>query len=198
MNLPLTSLIGLGLTAISLLSLSLFEFEGKIFGLFGVYAGGALLMIRLSTGAVILSFLLAGFSNCILLSSGHDGFWRLPAFPERSAKSLYRVVLWLIQILISYAAEMRVRGWIPLPDSILLAVLMMFLNGIINLTLEHDLLQSFIYLQYVFFAFELLYLLLDGSVLIFLCLTGISLLLSLTAAYMTVKEKVQEPEENIL
>lgn len=198
MNLPITSLIGLGLISGCML-LILLDVDRRftLLAFCGVYAGGILMLIRISSWQILASLFLNAITAATLLETGH--FDLKAPLPRGiiNAQRIQRLLLGLVLWMLVYSFESRIAVWIPIPDSTLFAALYCCCCAILDLALKKELSDTFIDLLIIFFSFELIYMLVEGSVLVFGLMTAISLLIAFFGALINLNASDSEKWENL-
>lgn len=192
-NLPLTSIIGLGLITTSMLFIVInHDIRINLIALFCIYIGGTFLLIRISTPQQLVSIVITGFACAVVLGEKVNLTKPPVTLPPLTAKTIFRGLLTLITCLFAFLAEKSFSKWLPIPDSILFAALVLFSGGFFIIILEYDFLISSIGLITMFFGFQMVYMLLESSILVFGFFTGINLLLALIGGILSSSRNTHE------
>jgi len=201
-ELPLTSMIGLGLISLSsALILANQDQNEKRFCLLAYlfqYIGAIFLLIRIFSFQILFIIFLTGLMGAAIIGTDQIDF-RAPiqkkyfiSFP------LFRVFLSILIWGLILSIEPRIALWIPIPDSILFASLWMISIGIVKVSLDNDYFSMMLGLLNLFFGFQLVYILLEESSLVFGFLTAINLLITLLGAFILLKPNSEQEEQEFL
>lgn len=185
MSLSLTTILGLLLIAVGEVMIPVIGKEYRSLGILVIYIGGMLLLIRIFSLQSVLAFLASGLGISIIFASGHLRF-SAPIRLRPSVALFFRLFLSIVLCVLSWAVERKISKWIPLPNSVLFAAIFVLMSAVCDLFFTEDLYSRFMDLQCIFFAFQLVYMLIEQSILIQAFLIFISLLIAFTASYLTI------------
>ena len=201
-GLPITSMIGLGLISLSaVFILANHDQSEKRFSLlayFLQYIGAILLLIRIFSIQILFIIFLTGLMGAAIIGTDQVDF-RAP-IQKRFFLSLplFRVSLCFLVWGLVLSIEPRIALWIPIPDSILFASLWLVSIGILKVSLDNDYFSMILGLLNLFFGFQLVYILLEESSLVFGFLTAINLLITLLGAFILLRPDSAQSENEIL
>ncbi len=195
-QLPITSVLGVGMISFgSLVILVNQDVEERRYSVLAYilhYIGAVLLLVRIFSPQILFILFITGFAGGLILGTEHVN-WQAPIrMPDITPGLLFRAVFSLVLWVMILSIEPRIAVWIPIPDSILFSSLWMIVMGIAIIGLNDDHFMMFLGLLLVFFGFELVYILLEDSSLVFGFLTAINLLIALSGAYVLIR-----PEKDI-
>ncbi len=196
-QLPFTSIIGVGIITFAGLAILVNqdprERRLSILAYILLYIGTVFLLFRIFSVQILFILFLTGLAGGMILGTDHidlhAGIHRPAITPGILFMAVFGSVLWVMVLSI----EPRIAVWIPVPDSVLFSALWMIVVGIAAISLNDDHFQLFLGLLLVFFGFELVYILLEDSSLVFAFLTAINLLIALAGAYVLSKPE-DDPE----
>ncbi len=191
MHPPFTSVAGLQLAVVCMtLILSGIDPRISLAAYSGLSLAAVLLFARIYSLQIMIVLIAVGVSSAMVLGIGR--FRGLPSIREIrkiTPKLVFRVLLSLILCGLAYFIEPAVALWIPVPDSIIYASLVLLMEGIFVISLETDVLNYIIGILSIFWGFQMVYMILERSILVFAFMSGILLLISLTGSFMLNSEE---------
>jgi hypothetical protein len=187
MQLPVTSLIGLGLILLgALIVFTQIDADDHRFNLVGYllkYIGVILLVFRIFSIQKTVIILLVGIMTTVVL--GTEEFRNgLPLrLPKLTVNHIMRVLISMILFVLTFTIEPMIARWIPIPDSILFAVLFLILLGLAEFSLTGSLLIRFLALISMLLGYMLVMVFLEDATLTFAILIGTMMTIALIGAY---------------
>ncbi|MHC1771970.1 MAG: hypothetical protein AB9907_09585 [Flexilinea sp.] len=197
-QLPITSVVGLVIITISalviLVNKDLNERRFSLFAYICQYVGAVLLLVRIFSLQILFVVFITGLTGGAIIGTDQveirGSIHRLSITPSFLFRSLFGFILWVL----IFSIEPRVAVWLPVPDSILFASLWMVGMGIAEISLDNDYFSVITGLLSIFFGFELIYMLLEDSSLVFGFLTAINLMIALAGAFILMKPETISDE----
>ena len=199
-QLPITSVIGLAIITLSawviLVNKDLSERRFSLFAYICQYIGAVLLLVRIFSLQILFVVFITGLTGGAIIGTDQIEIRGPIRRPSITPSFLFRSLLGFILWVMIFSIEPRVAVWLPVPDSILFASLWMAGVGIVEIGLDNDIFSVILGLLSIFFGFELIYMLLEDSSLVFGFLTAINLMIALIGAFILIKPETVSDESN--
>jgi len=145
--------------------------------------GIVLLLVRIFSPQILISVFLTGTMGAAILGTDQVDL-HIPLKPDNiNPQRIFRFLLGLIFAVLILSIEPEIAVWIPVPDSILFCSLFLILMGLTTFSLSSRLMYRFLGILNIFSGFQLVYMLLEESVLVFGFMIAIDLLIALLGAY---------------
>ena len=162
------------------------------------YVGVVLLFVRIFSIQIILSVFLLGLMGAAILGTDQVNLRdRIAIRPIFTSARIFRFLMSVIIAILIFSIEPKIAVWIPIPDSILFCSLFLIVMGLFTFSLSPLLLNRFLGILNLFLGFQIVYMLLEESILVFGFLTAINLLISLLGSYlMSTQWKEPLPEDS--
>lgn len=162
------------------------------------YIGVVLLFVRIFSIQIILSFFLPGLMGAAILGTDQVNLRdRITFGPIFTSARIFRFLMAVIISILIFSIEPKFAVWIPIPDSILFCSLFLIVMGLFTFGLSPLLLNRFLGILNLFLGFQIVYMLLEESILVLGFLTAINLLISLLGAYLVSTQSTEPlPEES--
>lgn len=187
MQLPVTSFIGLGLISFgALIVFAQIDADDHRLSLAGYllkYIGVTLLIFRIFSIQKTAIILLVGIMTAVVLGTEEFRSGIPLQLPKVSVNHIIRMLISLILFVLTFTIEPMIARWIPIPDSILFAVLFLILLGLAEFSLTGSLLIRFLALISMLLGYLLVMIFLEDATLIFAILIGIMMTIALIGAF---------------
>ncbi len=167
----------------------------KLIGSIILYFGGSILLLNVCSPQTCAALMICGIGVSVLLGTGNlnlrdaDDDWS--AIRENI---VFRLLLAIIFGILAYTVTERIRMWIPVRRSVLYTALWIGMLSLISLVLDDVLLFRCIYLQNICFAFSIIYIYIESSILVFACFAAINLLTAFGCAVLITGKSPESAE----
>ncbi len=187
-DIQISSLVGIGLitfgAVVVFLQMDQYDYRISLLAFLAKYVGVVLLLFRLFSVQILLSVFLTGLMSAAILATDQIEIRSPIRLQKISAPFFLRVLLSVVLSILVLSIEPKVALWLPVPDSILYGALYLAIMGLAEFSLSNHIMIRFLGLLSIFLGFQMIYMLLEESVLVFAFLSGISLLTALLGAFL--------------
>ena len=198
MQLPVTSLIGLGLISFgALIVFAQIDADDHRFSLLGYllkYIGVILLIFRIFSIQKTVIIFLVGLMSAVVLGTEQFRSGEPLRRPKLTMTHVMRILISLILFVLTFTIEPMIARWLPIPDSILFAVLFLILLGLAEFSLTSSLLIRFLALISMLLGYLLVMIFLEDATLTFAILIGTMMTIALIGAFF-ISESQEIPAE---
>lgn len=199
MLLPITSLVGLGLIALGALIvfIQINETDHRIslIAYLLKYLGVILLIFRIFSVQKTVSIFLVGVMSMVVLGTDQFRMNEPIRIAKVGAEQLMRLLIGLILSFLVFTLEPEIARWLPIPNSILFASLLLVLFGLGEFSLTRSLLIRFLALITILLGYLLVMIFLEDVTLVFAILVGIMMIIALAGAFFISEPHETQPEE---